>query len=184
MVDELVTDCVFKLNLFPVKGGVLSHCGPWTVITKKDVDYEKYLTIPFGTYVQAHQENNPTNTNAARTVDAMYLGPEFENDQGGHKCMDLNTGRLIRPMKVCPQPVTQFVINAVEEMARKQKMKSFKITGKNKQPLHPADWIAGVDYENENDYVSDDDEDFEDEFDPEAEHLCDDTLHDDGDVIL
>ena len=180
MADELVTDCVFKLNLFPAKGGVSSYYGPWTIITKKDVDYEKYLTIPFGTYVQAYQENNPTNTNAARTVDAMCLGPEFENNQGGHKCMDLNTGRLIRPMKVCPQPVTQFVINAVEEMARKQKMKSFKITGKNKQPLHPADWIAGVDYENENDYVSDDDEDFEDEFDPEDEHSHNDTLHNDG----
>jgi hypothetical protein len=55
----------------------------------------------------------------------------------------------------------------VEEMAESQGIKSLKITGRNKQPIHPADWIAGVDYtaEDNNDPDDNDDEFREDERD-------------------
>ena len=121
MLDALVEDCTWKLNLFPVKGGVSSYYGPWTLLTKRDVDYEKHLSIPFGAYVQACRENNPTNTNAPRTIDGIYLGPDTESSQGGHKVMNLVTGRLIRPMKVWVLPVTNFAINAVEDLLDNKK---------------------------------------------------------------
>jgi hypothetical protein len=34
-------------------------------------------------------------------------------------------------------------------MADKQGIKSLKLTGQNKIPIYPANWIAGVDYEQE-----------------------------------
>ena len=49
--------------------------------------------------------------------------------------------------KVTELPVTEHVIKSVENLAEEQDIKSLKITGKNKIPLLPADWIAGVDYE-------------------------------------
>ena len=180
MIDHLVKDCTWKINLFPVKGGVSSYYGPWTLITKKDVDYELHLKIPFGAYVQAYQENNPTNTNAPRTIDGIYLGPEINNVQGGHKVMNLVTGKLIHPMKVYPLPVTNFVINAVEAMAKEQKMTTLKITGRNKHRIYPANWIAGVDYEDQNDEIEDeDDEEYVDDVDPDN-YKYDDTLYNDA----
>jgi hypothetical protein len=64
--------------------------------------------------------------------------------------MDLRTGRVITRRKVTEIPITEHVIKIVEEMAEKQGIKSLEITGRNKQPIHPADWIAGVDYTAEN----------------------------------
>ena len=43
--------------------------------------------------------------------------------------------------------LTNYVIKAVENLAEKQGMKSLKLTRKNDVLFHPADWIAGVDYE-------------------------------------
>ena len=56
------------------------------------------------------------------------------------------------------------VIWAVEELAYCQGIKSLKVTGKNKVPLLPADWVAGVDHDKEiengddEDYMPTDDE--------------------------
>jgi hypothetical protein len=50
--------------------------------------------------------------------------------------------------------VTQLVIDAVNKMAAKQGIKSLKVQNRRKVNFFPADWIAGVDYEpnnNEND---------------------------------
>ena len=180
MLDYLVTFVVWTMNLFPVKGGVSSYYGPWTLITKRDVDYEKHLKVPFGAYVQAFNATNPSNTNAPRTIDAIYLGPDMHTQQGGHLCMNLVTGELIRPMKVYPQPVTQFVINAVEAMAEKQKMTKVKITGKNKEPLYPANWIAGVDYYDEQNQEMTRIDELDEDYYPEYEYEYDDTAYDEG----
>ncbi len=61
--------------------------------------------------------------------------------------MNLATGQPLTATKVTELPVTEHVIKSVENLAEEQDIKSLKITGKNKIPLLPADWIAGVDYE-------------------------------------
>ena len=61
------------LNLFPAKGGVSLYLSPHVIMSGHDLDYNKHCTIPFRAYIQAHQENDPTNTNAPRTIDAIYL---------------------------------------------------------------------------------------------------------------
>jgi hypothetical protein len=102
--------------------------------------------MPFGAYVQANQENSPTNTNKERTIDAIYLRPH-NNIQGGHELMDLNTGAVITRRKVTEIPVTTLVIKAVEEMAYAEGFKSLKFRNRHGVVFHDTDWIPGVDYE-------------------------------------
>ena len=42
------------------------------------------------------------------------------------------------------------MIKIVEEVAQRQKMKSLKITGRNRTHILPAKWIAGVDHDIDN----------------------------------
>ena len=77
-----------------------------------------HCQVPCGAYVQACHETNPTNTNAPRTIDAIYLRP-LRNIQGGHEIMDLNSGCIVTRQKVTEVPITQAVINAIEQMAYK-----------------------------------------------------------------
>jgi hypothetical protein len=73
-------------------------------------------------------------------------------------------------------PITELVIQAVENMAHDQGITTLKITGRHTSPIYPADWIAGVDYENQDhenqnqydeDYIEDDEELIEAEIDNE-----------------
>ena len=61
------------------------------ILNKTNLDYNKLCIVPYGTYVQANHETNPTNTNAPRTLYAIYLHPT-DKIQGGHKLLDLNLG--------------------------------------------------------------------------------------------
>ena len=63
--------------------------------------------------------------------------------------MNLETGALITRSCIWEMPITAMVIRAVEELAYRQGIKSLKVTGKNKVPLLPADWVAGVDHDKE-----------------------------------
>ena len=145
MLTYLAMVCTSCINWFPAKGGISSHCSPHVLLNQRDVDYKKHCTIALGQYVQAHNDPKPKNTNAPRTLDAIYLRPS-KNKQGGHELMDLSTGRLITRCKVKKCPITPMVIKAVETMAAKQGMTSLKFTNRVGVPLHPSDWIPGVDF--------------------------------------
>ena len=47
-------------------------------------------------------------------------------------------------------------------MAAEQDIKTLKLQGRDKEPLFPADWIAGVDYETEYENEDYDDENYVD----------------------
>jgi hypothetical protein len=100
------------------------------------LDFEKHCQVPFGAYVQANQENNPTNTLAPRTINAIYLRP-MTNIQGGHELMTIHTGQVITRNTVWERPVTDLLIRAVETMAEEQGIKTLKLTGRNKIAIYP-----------------------------------------------
>ena len=77
-------------------------------------------------------------------------------------------------MRVWELPVTDLVINAVEAMAESQGIKSLKLNNRNKTNIYPADWIAGVDYENQNDVEDGDDRDYEEEVVDDNDELDED----------
>ena len=116
------------------------------ILNQTNLDYNKHCIVPFGTYVQANHETNPTNTNALRTLDAIYLCP-MDNIQGGHELMDLNSGQVITQRKVTEIPVTELVIKAVKQMAYNEGFKSLKFKNRRGVIFHDTDLFAGVDYD-------------------------------------
>jgi len=127
MLKHLAMVCTQQLNMFPAKGGVSPYLSPHMILTGRSFDYNKHCKIPFGAYVQANNQNQPTNTNAPRTIDCIYLRPT-NNKQGGHKMMDITTGRVITHSKVTKIPISYVVIGAVEKLAYDQGFKTLKIT--------------------------------------------------------
>ena len=119
-----------QLNLFPAKGGISEYLSPHVIMAKTNIDYNKHCQCTFGTYVQANQENNPTNTQAPRTIDAIYLRP-LKNVQGSHELMNLATGSVITRNKVWERPATEMVIKAVEDMAEQKGIKTSKLTNRS-----------------------------------------------------
>jgi hypothetical protein len=110
------------------------------------LDSVKHCTVPFGAYVQANHETNQTNSNASQTIDAIYLRP-VNSMQGSHELYDLNSGRVITRARVTRIPVTDVVIKAIERIAEDQGFKSLKFKNRKGAIFHDADWIAGVDYD-------------------------------------
>ena len=184
MLRYLAMVSTHQLNFFPAKGGVSAYLSPHVLVGGQNLDYENYCQVPFGAYVQANQENDPKNTNAPRTIDAIYLRPVPSNIQGGHELMDLNSGRLITRPRVWEIPITDIVIKAVEKMGAKQGIKSLKLRNRRNDIFYPTDWIAGVDYaENANANDDNDNDDNDDEnYDDEDHDDNDDHYYDDADI--
>jgi hypothetical protein len=82
MIRYLAMCQVNHLNLLLVKGGVSAYYSPHMILNQESLDYAKHCSVPFGAYVQANHETNRTNSNATRTLDAIYLRPA-QNQQGG-----------------------------------------------------------------------------------------------------
>ena len=75
MIRYLAMTSASKLNLFPVKGGVSKYYSPNVIMSQRSLNYEKDCAHPYGAYVQANNNNDPTNTHVPRTLDAVYLRP-------------------------------------------------------------------------------------------------------------
>ena len=168
MLRYLAMTAAEQLNYFPVKGGVSAHFSPHQLIKRRNISFKQECAVPFGTYVQAYEDHKIKNDNKARTIDAIYLRAQSKN---GHELMNLETGELITRGRIWEVPITSLVIRAVEEMAYNQGIKSLKVTGKNKVPLLPANWVAGVDH----------DQDLEDGEDEDYMPMEDDLNDDDND---
>ena len=121
MLKYLAMECAEKLNYFPAKGGVSAYYSPYTIMSKKDLDFQKHCQVPFGAYVVGNQDNNPTNTNAPRGVDGIYLRP-MNNLQGGHEILNLATGQKIERAHVWERPMSDFVIQAVEKWLKTREL--------------------------------------------------------------
>ena len=133
-----------NFNHFPAKGGISSYYSPHVILGKKALNYSKHCKHNFGSYVQGFHENWPTNTQQQRTVCGIYLRP-LPNSLNAHEIMNLETGKVNKVIKVTELPITDHVIKAVNAMAEERGIKSLKIENRNKIPLYPADWLAGVD---------------------------------------
>ena len=130
MIIALVMESAAKLNWFPPKNGVSQAYSPRMLIHRRKISYPKHCSIPIFSYVQAHDDPNPKNNQAPRTLDCIYLRPNF-NEQGGHMLLHLATNEYITRAKVTVVPVTQQVIDMVESIARHEKMpKGLKIANK------------------------------------------------------
>jgi hypothetical protein len=176
LVMTLVSEAAKKLNFFPSKYGISKYYSPRMIVHGKQLDYNRHCRYPTGIYVQAHNEPDPKNTNAPRTLDCIYLRYN-DADQGGHVCLHLATNRIITRKEVTPIPITPAVIQRVHAIADEEEMPNgLKIVSKDGTILYDSAWIAGVDYDDEafddEDYEyegsdDDDDDDMDDDDDPD-----------------
>jgi hypothetical protein len=113
------------------------------LLNQSNLDYNKHCTVSFGAFVQANHATTKTSLNVIRTFDAIYLRPS-QNQQGGHKQMDLNSGKVVTRNIVNEIPVTDVVIKAVETMAYAQGFQTLKFKNRHGVIFHDADWIAEV----------------------------------------
>jgi hypothetical protein len=131
-----------------------------------------------------NHETNQTNSNAARTIDAIYLQPAL-NMQGGHELYDLNSNRVITQARVSQIPVTDMVIKAIEKIAEDQGFKSLKFKNRKGTIFHNADWIARVDYAENIQQDADDDQAYKDNEngDQEKDEEIDDKYFDEEELV-
>jgi hypothetical protein len=135
-----------SVKFIPAKGGISPYYSPRTVLGLPTLDYAKHCRVSFGANVQANHEMNQTNSNASRTLDAIYLRP-VTSMQGGHELQDLNSGRVITWARVAQISITDVVIQAIKHIAEDQGVKSLKFKNRKGAIFHNVDWIAGVNYD-------------------------------------
>ncbi|KAG7350725.1 reverse transcriptase RNA-dependent DNA polymerase [Nitzschia inconspicua] len=130
---------------------------PWNEklfrIDKKSNKLDEERAKEFHTFVMKgmflFNEPDPSNTNAPRTLDCIYLR-YTDNDQGGHELLHLATNRIITRRQVTPIPLTPAAIQAVHTLAENQGMpRGLKISSRTGPILYDSAWIAGVDYDEE-----------------------------------
>ena len=91
MIIRGACDCVKWLNAFSPSGGMSTQFSPQTIIIGRPLDYDKHCKVAFGSYVQANNQNNPTNTNEEQTIDRIFK-KTLDNIQSGYGVLDLKTG--------------------------------------------------------------------------------------------
>ena len=171
MVKYLVMEATRKLNLFPARHGVSKYYSPRMILHQQNIDYERHCKFTFGMYVQAHNEPDPSNTNAPRSLDCIYLRPT-SSAQGGHDCLHLQTNAKITRRKVTACVITPSIIRQVDALAEMDRMpKGLKIHNRANQLIFDSAWIAGVDYDEE----AFEDNDFDENFEDEDDELSDDA---------
>jgi hypothetical protein len=122
MMIHIVLNFVKLLIFSPTKGGFSDTLSPKTIMSGETLDYTKHLSLQLGQYYQVHDEDNPHNSQIARTKGAISLGPSG-NLQGVFKFMALNSGNKIvrRSWDVIPMP--GIVIDRVNTLGRDQPQK-------------------------------------------------------------
>jgi hypothetical protein len=148
MTIHIVLNVVKLLIFFPTKGGVSDTLSPKTIMSWETLYYKKHLSLQLGQYFQVHQEDNPRNSQVARTKGVISLGPSC-NLQGGFKLMALNSSNKIvrRSWDVIPMP--DLVIDRVNALGRDQPQHMI-FTNRHKRLIGDVD-IPGVDEQEEDD---------------------------------
>ena len=141
MIRELLARITKNRCMVIAKGGCSAYYSPHQILKKRNVDYEKEFRYSFGSYVIASEKT--TNTPKARGRDCIYLRAS-RNLQGGHRVLDITTGRVLERAKVTEVPITDLVVAAVERMAKEQGLTSHKFYNRKKEVTSSIDLLEGV----------------------------------------
>ena len=77
-----------------------------TTITWSYLDFKKHCKVLFGAYIEAHEDDNPTNTMADQTQTGICLGPAT-NFQGIYKILHLRKVKHIKRNQFNKLPMPQ-----------------------------------------------------------------------------
>jgi hypothetical protein len=134
------------------------------LLHQENIDYNKHCAYSFEMFVQVDKENDPTNIQQAQAIDCIYL-QFLSNQRGSHELLNLNTGHRITHQKVMPVPIMQHIIDLIHKMAENDGMPDgLKIQNHHGVVLYNSSWIAGVNYEEDEDYEEQDNEEEDDDY--------------------
>ena len=152
------------------------------------LDYTKHWKVEFGQYMQVHNETNPMNTNKEWTTGAIALGCN-NNLQGSCKFISLRTGEILDRRWWTEIPITQQVIEGVEQLAWDDQEDHLILSDRyNGEEIYQHGELAGVGPDitgvDEGEDVDDADDWFDNDDDAEDEsvHFPDDPHNDNMDV--
>ena len=154
MVANMVLYVTKLLNFFPVKNGLSNTLSPKAIMTGEQINYTHY-NLPYGSYCQVHEDTNPRNSLAARTLGAISLGSSG-NLQGAQRFLSLKTGEVIIRYSWTELPMLDKVIERVNHFGRDQPEQIIFTDrhGHTIGDLDPA--IAGVHDDDDNDNNNED----------------------------
>jgi hypothetical protein len=113
MIDSNIKDKVHWLNAFIPKGYIHPTMGPAGMILGAEHPNYRNLRVSFGAYCQVFDET--TNDMKSRSVGGIALRPK--NDRGSYYFMSLRTGRRIHATRWTELPITDEVIQRVDDLA-------------------------------------------------------------------
>jgi hypothetical protein len=117
MLIELINFAAFWLNAFPSESGISDELSLREIILRRGIDFQKHCRVPFGTYVEAHDDPMITNDSNPPTTPAIAIGPTG-SVQGTYKFLSLTTGQKIKRREWTEYPaVLDSVIKRVEQLA-------------------------------------------------------------------
>ena len=127
---------------FPNKNGISAHYSPRQIVHKTTLSYKDCLHS-LGSFVQAHDEPEPTNSQAARSLDSIYV----RKPAGvGHDAYDLQTKHIVNRAHVTVLPISPSVIKAVEGIAEVEGQKGLRIKTHMVNIIYESSWTVGEDY--------------------------------------
>jgi hypothetical protein len=132
-------------------------------MTGTTLDFKKHSRIPFGAYVESHEDYNTTNTMAEITRGTMCFGPT-ENFQGSYKLLCLKTARRVTRKQLKDFTMPTSGIKRIAEIAEREKQGEDLVFTENGNtildPNEEDDVVAtaGVDTETDNEAGGNNDE--------------------------
>jgi hypothetical protein len=125
IVTNVIYFAVLWLNTFPVKSGVSAEHSPRAIVVRTNLDYKKHCRIIFGSYVEAHDKPDATNSMIPRTHECIALGPT-RNFNGTHKFFCINTGLVLKRRNWTPYPMSKRVQDKVNHWGEKAKKEIYR----------------------------------------------------------
>ena len=80
-----------------------------------NLDFNKNSQMKFGAYMQVAKDNNTTNWNPPRTLNAIYLKPP-DNKKRGYKWTHIQTSQVVIDYNVNYVTITDLVIKLIESV--------------------------------------------------------------------
>jgi hypothetical protein len=119
-IIHLIYFVVLWINSFPTDNGVSETYAPREIVTGMKLDFTKHCKVEFGAYVEASFDDEITNTLKERTHSCISLGTSG-NFQGSIKCLNLETGRVVKRRTVRVLPMPERVVKHVIKMGKKSR---------------------------------------------------------------
>jgi len=73
LLNYMIPEVTCKLNYIPPKGGISAYYGPREIVTGRRSNYIKECLVPFLSFVPAHDETTPSNSQAPRAIYCIYV---------------------------------------------------------------------------------------------------------------